>query len=123
MISDDQNRCMLAFRRLRPDWPPGTELIVVEVHDGDQEHTWDLVAYPMDRAGTQVDGIAEYVLEGVLIHGAVDARQVSEWAAEAWKLAGADRLPWPTYVAPHDHWQSVDVVAGRWVEDATIYGA
>lgn len=112
---------MLAFRRLRSTWPAGTEVLLVEVHEGDDEGTWDLVAYPMDRRNNQVDGVAELVSESLPVHGASDAREVAEWVASAWKVAGADRLPLPAFVAPHDHWQSVDVRTGRWVEDSTIY--
>jgi hypothetical protein len=112
---------VLEFRRLRSDWPTGTELLLVEVHDGDDELTWDLVAYPMDRRNNQVDGVAELVSEGLRVPGASDAREVAEWVAAAWKLAGGDRLSVPAFVAPHDYWQSVNVSTGRWVEDSTIY--
>jgi hypothetical protein len=37
------------------------------------------------------------------------------------ELAGGARLQIPTYVAPHNHWQSVDVWTRRWIEDSTIY--
>ena len=123
MSDEARQACVLAFRRLRCDWPAGTELLLVEVHDGDSDLTWDLWAYPMDRRNTQVDGVAERVVEGLLVHGATDAREVAEWVASAWNLAGGDRLSLPAFVAPHDYWQSVDVRTGRWVEDSAIYVA
>lgn len=107
--------------RLGNDWPSGTELLVIEVHEGEDEQAWDLVAYPMDHAGTQVDGVAECVLDGCARSWRKRWVRGAEWVALAWDLAGGARLAIPTYVAPHDQWQSVDVRTRRWIEDSTIY--
>jgi hypothetical protein len=74
--------------RLGNDWPSGTELLVIEVHEGEDEQAWDLVAYPMDHAGTQVDGVTECVLEGCARSWRKRWVRGAEWVALAWDLAG-----------------------------------
>ena len=94
---------------------------MAEIHEGRSPLTWDVVVYPMDRGHVAVGGMAETVVENLLIHGASDAREVAEWVASAWRLAGGDRLPFPAFVAPRGYWQSVDVRSGRWIEDPGLY--
>ena len=114
--------CVAALRGLAHSWPPATEMLIVEVHPhgGTNRFMWDLVACPMTKDGTRADGVAEAVTTGLFLHDSTPsdvAMIVGRW----WKLAGADQLSVPAYVAPHDSWQSFDVRRQRWIEDSELY--
>src|SRR4051794_20110732 len=97
-----RDACIAALRALPSQIPNGTDLIALEVHFGNRDSTWDLVAYPMDVNATQVEGVAIFIADGIFVDGASDEYEVSETVASWWQAAGSGELPWGTYVAPHD---------------------
>ena len=123
-VGIEADACRDALRRLRTDWPPGTELLVVEVHDQGDPGVRDLVAYPMNRSGDQVAGVHQVVAHDCPVEEPPPEsdrrRRVTEFVASCWLAVGVGGQL-PAYVAPHDYWESFDVRAQRWVPNAAVY--
>jgi hypothetical protein len=76
-----------------------------------------------ESRGTQIDGVTHGVSQNVPIpteHGVCRRESAAEWVARVWRDV-LEGTPVPFFVAPHDYWQSFDVLAGRWVGDADLY--
>lgn len=101
--------------------------MLIEVHDRGVRGVCDLVAYPMDRTGTQVDGEYQVLARDCPVPVSDDrefndVEAIAEYVARCWIEAGV-AIDLPAFVAPHDHWQSYDIRSRRWVDDSAIYDA
>jgi len=119
--------CEMALRSMREKWPPGTELVVVEVHDGGVRGICDLVAYPMDRTNNQVAGDHQLLARDCQVPVSDDlefndGEAIAEHVARCWMEVGV-AFELPAFVTPHDHWRSYDVRRQLWVNDSEIYHA